>query len=92
MKSSDQLSVSSLLTLVVVITVTLLGYVSTYKVIAKSSEFACAKCDLANIHPFKMANMAPVCGACGEVFGHGYEHCCICHDYFFQKCKSALVK
>lgn len=93
MKSSDQKSFSRLFTLFIVVTVTFLGYVSTYKIIAKSGAgFPCAKCDLRAVHPYEIQKLAPVCAACGDVFGDGYEHCCMCHDNFFDKCISALKK
>jgi hypothetical protein len=91
MRTASQQSSSKIMTVVLVSLVTLLGYASTYRLVSKSgSGIPCAKCDTEAIHPFQMKKLAPICGACGDVFGHGYEHCCLCHEYFLEQCMAAF--
>lgn len=91
MKVFGQKPFSKIMSLLVITMVPLLSYVSAYRLVSKSgSGMPCAKCDLQAIHPFEIEKLAPVCAACGDVFGYGYEHCCMCHEYFYDKCISAF--
>lgn len=49
----------------------------------------CEKCDLEELHPWKIKLMSPICGPCGDLFGLGYEYCCMCHEDFRLSCDEA---
>lgn len=79
-----------LITTIVVMT-SLLSYVTSYRLSTRNvMEPPCEKCNTMTVHPFIMEKIAPVCGMCGDLFGAGYEHCCICHEYFYDKCVDAF--
>ncbi|KAK3587388.1 hypothetical protein CHS0354_028765 [Potamilus streckersoni] len=52
----------------------------------------CKPCDLEIIHPWIIKKYSPTCGPCGDLFGVGYEYCCICDTEFRKKCELALRK
>ena len=52
-------------------------------------KLPCEKCDTDLIHPWRIKMMSPICGPCGDLFGLGYEYCCICHEDFRLSCDEA---
>ncbi|XP_052797551.1 uncharacterized protein LOC128229772 [Mya arenaria] len=71
--------------------VVLLGYAASYRLVTRNERpvLPCERCDTGTIHPYTIKTLAPVCAACGDLYGPGYEYCCICHETFFEKCVSA---
>ena len=75
----------------IVVMTSFLNCVMSYRISQRNSmEPPCEKCNAMTVHPYIMEKIAPVCGMCGDLFGAGYEHCCICHEYFYEKCVDAF--
>ena len=52
-------------------------------------KLPCEKCDINKIHPWGIKMMSPICGPCGDIYGLGYEYCCMCHEHFRLACEVA---
>jgi len=74
-----------------IVGVALLGYVTCYRMAPKDTmlDLPCEKCDITMVAPKTIRTLAPVCAACGDLYGPGFEHCCLCHEAFFDKCWNA---
>ncbi|KAL5007589.1 hypothetical protein ScPMuIL_016395 [Solemya velum] len=50
----------------------------------------CMTCNLSDVPDYIFPFRSKVCGHCGELYGHVYEHCCNCHTDMYFQCIKAL--
>ena len=68
------------------------GILAANRVTKRLGHLPCQKCAITDMHPYVIEILTPVCAACGELFGIAYEYCCLCHEYFYDKCYNAIRK